>query len=101
MGVPAAAAKSMFGGIGLYSGEIFFGIVAADLLYLRTDETNRGRFERAGSTPFNPYPGRPMSMRYYSVPVATLENAETLVEWAEQAIAVAKAGRSSKPRARR
>jgi DNA transformation protein len=83
------------------AGEIFFGIVAADVLYLKTDETNRGTFERAGSTPFKPYPGRAMAMPYYSVPVATLENAETLVEWAAQAVAVAKAGRSSKPRARR
>jgi DNA transformation protein len=32
--------KAMFGGVGLYSRGVFFGILAADVLYLKTDDTN-------------------------------------------------------------
>ena len=35
----------MFGGYGLYAGEVFFGIVANGRLYFKTDDETRGRFE--------------------------------------------------------
>jgi DNA transformation protein len=28
-------ARAMFGGVGLYAGDVFFGLVAADALYLK------------------------------------------------------------------
>ena len=54
----------MFGGVGLYCRGMFFGILAADVLYLKVDETNRPDFERAGSNPFTPYGDRAGSMKY-------------------------------------
>ena len=42
------AARAMFGGIGLYKGDLFFGIVAGAYLYLKVDEQNREAFEKAG-----------------------------------------------------
>jgi DNA transformation protein len=93
-GVRDFRAQTMFGGVGLYSGDVFFGILAADVLYLKVGDTNRAEYERAGSKPFKPYADRAMKMPYYNVPTATLEDSAALLAWAEQAIAVARATQS-------
>ena len=81
--------RVMFGGIGLYDGDVFFGIVARDSLYLKVDDSTRGRYEAAGMTPFKPYADRPMTiMGYYEVPVRVLEDADELVRWARAATRV-------------
>jgi DNA transformation protein and related proteins len=90
-GVPGLRAKAMFGGIGLYADDVFFGILAADVLFFKVGDSNRHAYEAAGSKPFKPYPGRSMTMSYYEVPVAVLEDASTLTAWAERAVAAAKA----------
>lgn len=77
----------MFGGTGLYSAGVFFGIIARDTLYLKVDDANRPMFEREGMRPFKPFADRPMTMRYYAVPVAVLESALELVRWARTSIA--------------
>jgi DNA transformation protein len=85
--------RSMFGGIGLYHRDVFFGIVASDTLYLKVDDSNRADYERAGMTSFTPYPGRAVGvMTYGSVPLAVLESAPELAEWARKAIGVARRG---------
>jgi DNA transformation protein len=81
-------ARPMFGGIGLYSDGVFFGIVAGDALYFKVDDTNRGDYEREGSRPFKPYANRPMTMAYYSVPASVMEDAVDLARWAKRSIAV-------------
>jgi DNA transformation protein len=88
-------ARSMFGGTGLYSGEDFFGIIASDVLYLKVDDTNRGIFEREAMKPFKPYADRPVTMKYYAVPVAVLESALELERWARASIAVARRAKKS------
>jgi DNA transformation protein len=84
-------AKPMFGGIGLYSGDVFFGIVAGDVLYFKVDQTTRDDYEQAGCRPFKPYADRPVTMQYYSVPAAAVEDAVALAQWAKRSIAVARA----------
>ena len=79
------SSRSMFGGVGLYSRGLFFGIVARDRLYLKVDDENRPAYEEAGEKPFRPYPGRPASKHYYAVPLAVLESATELVVWARDA----------------
>ena len=81
--------RSMFGGVGLYRRGLFFGIVAGDVLYLKTDDETRPEFEAAGSRPFRPYPNRGGTMAYYSVPVSVLESAPELARWARLAVAAA------------
>ena len=88
--------KSMFGGVGLYHGGVFFGILARDVLYLKTDARNRPDYVRARSRPFKPYldkPGR--STSYYEVPIDVLESAPELAVWARKAVAAASASRTS------
>jgi DNA transformation protein len=88
--VPHLHARPMFGGVGLYSGEHFFGILAGDVLYLKADDTTRTQVVEAGGQPFTPYPGQAASMSYYSVPIGVLESAPDLMRWVTRAIAVAK-----------
>jgi DNA transformation protein and related proteins len=81
--------RSMFGGVGLYQGGVFFGILARDKLYLKTGDANRADYVRAGMEPFKPYPDRSGTMQYYEVPVSVLESPRDLVEWARRAVAAA------------
>ncbi len=98
-GVRDLMPKAMFGGLGLYSAGAFFGLVARDRLYLKVNDSNRARFEQAGSAPFRPYAERPMTISYWEVPASVLEDAEELAGWARAAIAVALAA-PAKPRTR-
>jgi DNA transformation protein len=98
--VPDLRPKRMFGGIGLYSGKRFFGIVAADELFLKVDDSNRPAYEAAGSEPFRPVADRPVSMSYWRVPLEVLEDPAELVAWANAAIRAA-ANAPKKRRSRR
>jgi TfoX/Sxy family transcriptional regulator of competence genes len=44
--------KRMFGGAGLYSEGVMFGLVFDGAIYLKVDETSIPEFEREGSQPF-------------------------------------------------
>jgi DNA transformation protein len=96
--VPQLKSKAMFGGVGLYSGERFFGIVAADELFFKVDDDNRGAYEAAGSEPFRPVVDRPVSMSYFRVPVEVLEDPHDLAAWARDAIRAAGATRPKRKR---
>jgi DNA transformation protein len=82
--------KRMFGGVGVYSGELFFARLDNDVLYLKVDDSNRADFEAAGAKPFQPYGPGTGSMQYYAVPVGVLEDADELARWSAKAIAVAR-----------
>lgn len=83
-------ARSMFGGVGLYHRDTFFGIIAGDVLYLKVDDSTRVEYERAGMLAFKPYTDRSGTMQYYSVPLHVLESAPELARWARAAVAVAR-----------
>jgi len=94
--------KRMFGGVGLYAGDLFFALIAGDVLYLKADVSTRGELEAAGARPFEPYPDRGSgTMQYYSVPAAILEDGDELVVWAKKAVAVSRAQRERPPARRR
>ena len=92
--VPKLRSKAMFGAVGLYSGEHFFGILAGDVLYLKADDTTRAAFVKAGGLPFTPYPGQAASMSYYSVPIGVLESPPDLIPWVKRSIAIARTPRN-------
>ena len=102
-GLPGLRAQAMFGGVGLYAGDVFFGIIAADVLYFKVNEDTRRAYEAAGSKPFKPYADRAVTMGYYEVPVEVLETPATVQQWARQAVGVASkatAGRAKRTRDR-
>ncbi len=85
--------RAMFGGYGVYAGDVMFGLVADDVLYLKTDADNRRRFEAAGLPPFT-YQGRPdrppIQMSYAQAPPESLEDADLLCDWARGALEAAR-----------
>ena len=85
----------MFGGVGLYADDLFFGILASDVLYFKVDDSNRQDYELACAPPFKPYADRAMTMPYYAVPIEIMEDAATLVKWARRAVVVAAASKKS------
>ena len=96
-GLPHLRARAMFGGVGLYANDIFFGILATDTLYFKADDGNRSQYEAAGMAALKPYADKPMRMSYYQVPIGVLEDSDELAVWADAAIRAAKSTRK-KPR---
>ncbi|MFC1704023.1 TfoX/Sxy family protein [Candidatus Omnitrophota bacterium] len=86
----AVSSRPMFGGLGLYQRETFFGIIFQDRLFFKTDESTRKDYEKCGMEPFRPNEKQTLK-NYYEVPVDVFENREKLVGWAEKAIRVARA----------
>ena len=86
--VAPVTAKSMFGGVGIYSRGLFFALIADDVLYFKVDATTRKAYEERGSQAFNPF-GKG-TMGYYALPEDILEDAEELRDWMRGALAVAK-----------
>ena len=99
--VPPVRARAMFGGVGLYAGDVFFGLIADDVLYFRTDDSTRPEFESLGMAPFRPFDEHGPVMSYYQLPEEILEEPETLRRWAERAIAGARANRRRPAKSRR
>lgn len=77
--------RAMFGGFGLYRKETFFGIIHRGRLYFKTDERTRAAYVARGMKPFRPNSKQTLRT-YYEVPVEILEDAQQLVDWANQAI---------------
>jgi len=98
--VPDLRSRRMFGGVGIYSGDYFFALIAADELFFKVDDSTRAGYEAAGSEPFRPVINRrEVSMSYWSVPVEVLEDPAELALWARAAIRVA-ASAPPKPKRR-
>lgn len=90
--------RGMFGGIGIYSGDVFFALIDDDTLYLKVDDGNRPDFEAAGMGPFRPFGEGGEVMQYYEVPAELLEGGEQLGTWVEKAIEVARRAKRKKKR---
>jgi DNA transformation protein and related proteins len=92
--------RRMFGGVGLYHEERFFGFIAGDTLYFKVNDSNRADYEARGMSRFRPFADKPhLSMTYYEVPADALEDAEECSLWARKSVAAAAIG--TKPSAQR
>ena len=89
--MPRIRARSMFGGVGIYSGEIFFALIADDTLYFKVDDSTRPDFVARGMGPFRPFGDDGGTMQYYQLPEDLLEDPDALRPWAEKAVAIARA----------
>lgn len=98
--VPSVRARRMFGGIGLYAADLFFGIIDDDVLYLKVDDTTRGDYEARGMPPFSPYEGL-TSMNYSQLPEEILEEQETLQLWTGRALDVARTAKRTRAKGKR
>ena len=84
--LPGVACRAMFGGYGLYRGEVFFGIVHKSRLYFKTDDAGRETYRQRGMKPFRPNAKQTLKT-YYEVPIDVLEDAAQLTNWADRATA--------------
>lgn len=84
--------RRMFGGAGIYSGELFFAILADDTMYLKVDDGNRAGFEERGLLRFayETKAGRTGTMSYYPVPSESMDDPEALSPWARGALDAAR-----------
>lgn len=88
--VPRVTSRRMFGGVGLYSDGVFFGIIDNDTVFFKVDDSTRETYIARGSEPFRPYKDRPeVSMSYFQVPADVLEDTDELVPWARAAVRAA------------
>ena len=96
------SARRMFGGAGLFSGGVMFGLIGGDTLYLKVDDVNRVAYEDAGTGPFlYQRQGRDIALSYYEAPPDLLDNPDDLGEWARHALdAALRSNKSKKPSAR-
>ena len=82
--------RKMFGGVGLYLQDIFFALIAGDILYFKVDDSNRQDYIAAGMDPFRPFTEKSYTMQYYEVPIEVLEDREAVAIWAGKALEVAR-----------
>ena len=70
----------MFSSLGLYLNDKFFGIINENILYLKTNETTRKKFEEYKMKPFTPSKEQVLK-NYMEVPEEVIEDREKLMDW--------------------
>jgi DNA transformation protein and related proteins len=88
--VPPIRARRMFSGVGLYSANLFFALIADDVVYLKSDSSTQPDFESRGLQRFRPFGEESGGMSYYQLPEDALEDVDALRVWCDKAIDVAK-----------
>jgi DNA transformation protein and related proteins len=98
--MPALRSNRMFGGVGLYSDGIFFGLIDDDTLYFKTGENNIADYLARNMPKFMPFPDKTRQvLGYHQVPADVIEDSEVLVVWARKSKDAALAKKASKVRA--
>jgi DNA transformation protein len=92
--------KSMFGGVGVYSGDHFFALVDNDALFFKVDDSNRGDFTAKRMKAWSPFEDGKEMKGYYQLPEELLEDPDELRPWVEKAVAVAARKKKGKSEAR-
>ena len=83
--------KRMFGGAGVYRNGVIFALLDDGVVWLKGSDINIPALEAAGSRQFT-YPGKDgavMSLGYWSLPEAAVDDPDEAVDWARGAIEVA------------
>ena len=87
--------KRMFGGAGIWSDGLMFGLVFDGAIFLKVDETSIPDFEREGSKPFvytraksKGRVGR-ASLSYWRLPERLYDDPDELATWATRALSIA------------
>jgi len=80
------SARFMFGGWGIYLDGTIMAIVADEALYLKADDATLAEFERAGSTPFKPYPDKDATMSYFEAPADIFDDDNEFENWIRLAV---------------
>jgi DNA transformation protein len=98
--LPRFAIRRMFGGAGLYAGDVMFGILYRARVYLKTDDATRVAYTDRDMEAFRVRQGTVLT-KYYEVPPAVLADETELSSWCRRALAVAEAAPPTRQRPRR
>ncbi|WP_428029689.1 TfoX/Sxy family protein [Ancylobacter sp.] len=94
--------RRMFGGLGLYADGVMFAIAVDDAIYLKTDADFAARLQSAGSCIFGyERQGRPVTLGFWSLPEAALDDADLAAELAARAAMIAQTAALRRPARRR
>lgn len=88
--------KRMFGGYGLYSADLFFGLCSQDVLYFRVDKEQRKLCLEDGLAFFDPRGDGKGLASYFEVPLELRKNRTKLKRWFDCALVEAAAKRPAK-----
>lgn len=96
------AIKRMFGGAGVYAGDVMFALIADDQIYLKVDERLKADLESEGSGPFtyDKKDGQQAVMAYYALPDVAADEPGEASAWARRALDVALKSKRAKRAAR-
>lgn len=97
-GLGPVRVKRMFGGLGVYAGEVMFALVDDEVIYLKADEALRAELIAEGSVAWV-YSRRDGWMRetsYWRLPETALDDPDEAARWARKALAVAYAKAAEK-----
>lgn len=85
--LPELRTRRMFGGLGIYAGDVFFAVADDAEVYLKVDAESRPRFEAEGLPPFAPVMnGVPTPMSYHRLPETAWDDEDVAREWTRLAI---------------
>lgn len=88
-GLRGVKARAMFGEHALYLDDCIFGLVTDGVVYFKADDSNRRKYEEAGSRQYSyESGGKNVPMPYWEVPAEVLEDREEVARWAREAQAI-------------
>lgn len=92
--------RRMFGAAGVFIDGLMFGIIAGEVLFLKTDETTRADFEAEdlAQISYEKSDGKTVLMAYWQAPDRLLDDDDEMQAWARKAIAVARRAAAAKSR---
>jgi DNA transformation protein len=95
--------RRMFGGAGIYAGEVMFGLIDDETIYLKTDDALKAELAEAGSVGwvYSRAPGKWEETSYWRLPEAALDEPDEAAAWARKSLAVAEAKAAAKPKRKR
>jgi DNA transformation protein and related proteins len=84
--------RRMFGGAGVFSGDVMFALIAGDGLFVKADDALAARLSAQGSAPFRyaRRDGRAVALSYWRLPDDALDDPDLAAGWGRAALAVAR-----------
>jgi DNA transformation protein len=93
--IPNVRVARLFGSFGIFSGKTMFGVLDEGRVYFKTDETTRRAYFERGAAVLTARKGT-VDTDYYEVPAGVLEDEDKIIEWAREALGVARLGREAR-----
>ncbi len=83
--------RRMFGGAGIYADSVMFALIADDVIYLKSGESNEADFTAEDLPPFTYQAGngKRAIMSYRRMPDRLYDDPDELAQWASRALAAA------------